>query len=70
METNKVTLIATCKDGGTRLVEYKGIKYHVDYRIGSETRGCVYDDYPSRGNRVEPELEQEIQVQLLTQVLR
>lgn len=37
-----ITVLATCRDGGTKLIEYKGVKYHVDYRINTETKGCVY----------------------------
>lgn len=64
-KTETVSIIAICKDGGTKLVEYKGRKYHVDYRINSETSGRVYDDYPNRGNIIsDHELEKEIQLAL------
>ena len=59
---DKVIEIAICRNGGTKVVEYKGIRYYIDHRIGSpETHGWIFDAYPSSGGeRVSPELEKEI----------
>lgn len=34
------------KDGGTILLETDEGNYSIDYRIGSETEGKIYKDYP------------------------
>ena len=34
------------KDGGTILLETDEGNYSIDYRIGSETKGKIYKDYP------------------------
>ena len=43
----KVKEIARAKDGGTQsVIDRKGNKYFIDNRLGSETKGSIYDKYP------------------------
>lgn len=48
MIKTKITETGRCRDGGTILaVDETGKSYFVDGRIGSETKGRVFDKYPS-----------------------
>lgn len=46
----KINNIGACLDGGTVKVETNEGTFYIDRRIGTETKGNVYDDYPDRGN--------------------
>jgi hypothetical protein len=49
METIDCEYIDYYRDGGTKIVEdiKTGTRYFIDKRIGSKTRGKVFDRYPS-----------------------
>jgi hypothetical protein len=48
MKEIKGEVIAAAGDGGTLVVLGEdGKTYYVDGRVGSKTKGTVYDDYPS-----------------------
>lgn len=47
-------------DGGSITVEYNRVQYVLDERIESETKGIWYDDYPTKGNVVNEELQQNL----------
>jgi hypothetical protein len=59
-EDMNVRHVATCRDGGTLLIEANGTLYHIDHRIGTTTPGRIYDDYPNRGKLIDPSLEESI----------
>lgn len=47
MTKTRITETGRCRDGGTILaVDETGKSYYVDGRIGSETKGLVFNKYP------------------------
>lgn len=71
----RVRRIETCRDGGTmRLTgHFQSLKHgfssqwcYIDFRIGTETPGVVYDGYPDMANAIEDKefirkLKQEVE---------
>ena len=60
----KIEHIATARDGGTQLIEVDGIRYHIDHRIGTKTKGRIYDDHPAKGKLIDSDLERQIHLKL------
>ena len=47
-------------NGGSITVEYNGTKYVLDRRRNSKTRNIWFDSYPTKGNVVNAELQQNL----------
>jgi hypothetical protein len=56
----KFQLIATAKDGGSKLFQYEGNTYFLDYGISSETRGVIFHGKDKTGMAVNEFLHKEI----------
>jgi hypothetical protein len=60
----KATVIAVARDGGSKLIEYRGKTYFLDNKINSETRGQMFHGNNRFGKKVTNDLSNEIKAKL------
>lgn len=47
-----MSTVETYRDGGTVCISENGVQFCIDNRMGSDTKGSLYNNYPTRGSIV------------------